>query len=963
MSETSTYDTPRSVGRTGLRSVYRAMSWEGLERTVLRLRVLGPTEVLGDDGPAKIGAGQPRTVLAALALSAGTTCTTDALIDAVWGESPPASASKLLQVYVSRLRKLLPAGIGIETRPTGYHRKVDPSAVDAVRFEREVGDGRAALEAGNPALAAAVLARALALWRGPAYADVRYAPFAEAEIERLERLRDFCVELRTDAQLDLGHHADVLAELRGRLIEDPANETLAARAILAAYRTSGAAEALEIFGRTEAALASELDTEPSPELIALRERVVRRDPSLELPPDAAGSSSHPLPEAPNRLVGRQRELAELRTLVGDPGVRLVSLTGAGGSGKTRLALEVARELGPTFANGSALVEMASLTDPSLVPATIAVALGVDPGADPMASLLRAVAGRELLLVLDTLEHLREATPELVRLLAGAPRLVILATTRVVLHASGEHVFPVHPLAEEDAVELFGERARAQDPAFSRAAETDALAATICRRLDGIPLAIELAAPRVRALGLKGLDERLASRLTVLTGGPRDLPARQQTLQDTIAWSVRLLEPAHVDAFAALAVFAGGCSMEAARRVADADDEAMITLVDHSLVQAYDHAGERRFRMLDTVREFASERQGERRDAINSALVSWMADLVAGLSIGFRGPPRAEALDRLEVEVDNLRTALLLARDDPEPDRELAIAGGIGLFWRARGHLAEGRAVYEGIVERRGLVPTTYGIRVARRAATLAWSTGDLDRAAALAEAALDAANRIDDAEGQSHGHNLLGALAALRGDLEAAVPHLQEAIERSQADTDLESAYTSRLNLGVVYRDMGRLDEAREHFQAVLEYRAGEGQSLGFGMAQLNLGELEYQAVDLSASEAHFGAAASAFEAFGDRVRFANALQGLAAVEARTGRAESAARRLGQAATMIQDVGWSVGWSGDGPNLVAEAAAAAREALGDETFDRLSAEGAAQEGPTLDGARVVNDGSERQGRS
>lgn len=905
------------------------------------LRVLGPIELLGPDGPRVVGATKQRTLLAALAIRRGSAWPAEMLIDALWGETPPVSASKLLQVYVSQLRRLLPDDVRIETHGGAYRLVVADPDLDAAVFERHVEQGRRAQRAGNPGLAASRLRRAIAQWRGPAYADVRYEEFAVDEIERLEALRELAIEARIDADLQLGRHAEVLGELRGMLAADPTRESIAAAAMIAAFRSTGSAEALEIFGTVREALLRELGAEPGPELTDLRSRIERRDPGLHLPA-AAGPDSRlvsPLPAPPNELLGRERELAELRALVLRPDVRLVSLTGAGGSGKSRLGLELARQLAESFANGVIVIELASLGDAELVPATIARAAGLEPGADPAGSLTGALAGQELLLVLDNLEHLRAATPFLVRLLAAAPDVVMLITSRVVLHASGEHVYPVAPLAERDARDLFVERTRGFDPSFTLEPGSEALVGSICRRLDCLPLAIELAAPRVRTLGLETLDRRLASRLTVLTGGPRDLPARQQTLREALEWSVRLLAPAHADVLARLAVFAGSGSGDAVRAVAGADDDALVELVDHSLVQAIDLGGEPRFRLLETVREFAYELLGERREDAESALTSWLVEFMDRVGLG-REVTHGEAMRRIDPELDNLRDALRHAAGDTDPRREVALVAALWPYWWVRGDLAEAKRVADDVLDRRGIVPSPAGVRVARAAATLAWSLGETNRVGALASRALDTAQAIGDVTEQIWSLNLLGMLANGQGDFAAGERHRKTAIALGEANGDLTLANMARLNLGVTYMEAGRLDEARAELQAVLEYRRPEGLSEGVGYAHLNLGDTEYAAADLEAAERHFLAAAEAFDEVGAKVRFANALQGLAAVEVRTGRAESAARRLGAAAAILAETGWA----GDGTALAEPASSAARDVLGSAEYERLFHEGAGTAG-------------------
>jgi predicted ATPase/DNA-binding SARP family transcriptional activator len=904
----------------------------------LLLRVLGPLEIAGEAGPVALAAPKLRALLAALTIRRGGMWTTDELMDALWGEQPPPSAPKLLQVYVSQLRRALPDGARIVTRGRAYGLELQPDQLDAAVFERLVAEGREASRASNPALTASILRRALGLWRGTAYADVRYEPWALEVAERLDRLRETALEDRATADLRLGRHAEVVGELRGLVAADPTRERLAELAMLAAHVAEGPAEALELFATVERALRAEFDAEPGPELRELRDRIIRRDPTLADTRATTDERPGALPLAPNALIGREREVADLRMML-DQGVRLLSLTGAGGSGKSRLALELAGQLAPAFANGAVLVELASLDDPELVPATIARTCGIDPGADAMAALTAGLAARETLLVLDNVEHLRRAAVGIARVLATAPRLVVVATTRVVLHVSGEHVYPVGPLAEAHAVDLFAERVRARDPGFVLDPTTRPTVESIVRRVDGLPLAIELAAARAPMLGLRTLDERLASRLTVLVGGPRDLPARQQTLRETLAWSVQLLEPEHADVLAALAVFPGGCSMDAAAAVAGADDEALGTLVDHHLIQAGDVDGERRFRLLETVREYAYERLGDRRPAVESALASWMVGIVEAIDLPGLGPPRASVFRRLDVELDNLRDALRFAARDAFPDRELTIAAGVWHYWYHRGHLAEGHALYEGILERRGIVPTRWGIRVARAAASFAWALGDRARTHLLGEQVLAAASALGDPVEQSAAHNLLGVLLTGEEDLEGATTHLLEAIRVAVAGGDVEAASMPRLNLGVAYMNSGKLDDARVEFQTLLEFRRLEGVTEGVGLAHTNLGEVELAADDLAAAEGHFVAAAEVFRGIGFKVRLAGSLQGIAAVEVRTGRAEAAARRLGRAAVLLSETGWSQ----DGVALGEPTIAAAREALGDEMFERLFAEGAREE--------------------
>ena len=571
----------------------------------VEVHVLGALEVVGENGSAALPAAKHRRLLAALVLTHGSTASSDLLIDAVWGEAPPASARKLLQVYVSQLRKVLPDGVLIVTRSPGYALELPDGAVDATRFEQLVGEASQALEDENPALAASLAERALSLWRGRAYAELAYDDVAREESQRLEELRLAATELRLRAKLDLGADSEVRGELLALADAHPLRETVQQLAMLALYRAGRQTEALDLFAATRRRLHDELGLEPGPQLRALQRRILEQSADLErtVGPEIRAD---PLPEPPNPLVGRVQELERLRRLLRDGTSRLIVLTGAGGSGKTRLAIEIAREAGSSYANGAALVELAPVQDHTLVVPTIAYALGIAeaPGEPLLETLAYALRGRELLLLLDNAEHVRAAAPAFAELVSRAPRLTVLVTSRAVLHVSGEHVVPVGPLDADDARELFVRRARAIDPGFELEEGGERAVREICRRLDGLPLALELAAARARVLDPRALLDRLSSRLTLLTAGPRDLPARQQTLRETIAWSTNLLSEHEQNVFAALAVFPAGATLDAAEAVCGADLDVLATLVDHHLIRRGGDDRESRFGQLETIREYA-----------------------------------------------------------------------------------------------------------------------------------------------------------------------------------------------------------------------------------------------------------------------------------------------------------------------------------------------------------------------
>jgi DNA-binding SARP family transcriptional activator len=507
----------------------------------VELRVLGPVEVVGGRGTLRLQGGKQRRLLAALAVRAGETVLTDSLTDAVWSEAPPRSAAKLVQVYVSQLRKLLVEGARIETRGGGYALVLGRDSLDAARFERLLAEGTTLLGEANAALAISLFERALSLWRGPAYGELAYEEFARAEAERLGELRTVAVEERFEAGLALGRHVELLPELRAAVAAQPMRERLYAQTMLALYRCGRQTEALELYATVRRRLRDELGLEPGNELRALQRRILRHDASLDIVrPEQAWRVELPAPVNP--LLGRERELAELSELLARDDVRLLVLTGAGGSGKTRLALELAREVTDSFANGAAFVELAPLRDPALLLDTILRPLPVDCIAEEeqLETLMRFLAPRELLLVLDNAEHLHDAMVIIRELLARAPRLTVLVTSRAVLHLSGEHVYPVQPLAEDAAFALFAARAQQAGTRLEPDASDEQAIRAICARLDCLPLAIELAAARAPSLAPPELLARPDPRLPLLTGGPRDLPARQQTLLATLQWSFDLL---------------------------------------------------------------------------------------------------------------------------------------------------------------------------------------------------------------------------------------------------------------------------------------------------------------------------------------------------------------------------------------------------------------------------------------
>jgi predicted ATPase/DNA-binding SARP family transcriptional activator len=703
----------------------------------VRYSILGPTRAHRDDGTAvPLGGARLRALLAALALRPGRAVPAETLIDEVWDGDPPADAAGALQALVARLRRALghdAVGLG----EGGYRLRAVGADVDLHRFERLVADGGRALSDGDPAKAAALLADALAAWGGPPLADL---PGRTGYAARYDVLHDDAVRLRLTAELELGRAERILPELAAICAGQPLNEplqTLHIRALRDAGRT---ADALDVYGTVRAAIAERLGVEPGPALRALYGELLDADHGPVRPPGrvaaygAGGPDGGPDggggggagPGAPaaaaertsgnlrarlTSFVGRE---AELRALGADLGTaRLVTLIGPGGSGKTRLSQEAAERCAGRWPDGVWLAELAPVADGATVPEALLNALGlreiaIHAGADktvlagereqdPVRVLTDFCTGRRLLLVLDNCEHIIEACATLAELLlVRCPGVTVLATSREPLNVPGELVRPVDPLPREPALRLLADRGAAARPGFD-VAEDPAACAEICRRLDGLPLAIELAAARLRSMTPRQIAGRLDDRFRLLTAGSRTVLPRQQTLWAVVDWSWELLEEAERAVLRRLSVFSGGCDLTAAEQVCSADgvepaDVAAVlgSLVDKSLVLA-DLGGETaRYRMLETIGEYAAKRLEEsgERAATCARHVAYFREYARTADPYLRGPQQVRWLDRFEREHDNLRAALRRAVDAGDEPEALQLALSCVWFWLLRNYRTE-----------------------------------------------------------------------------------------------------------------------------------------------------------------------------------------------------------------------------------------------------------------------------------
>ncbi|MFF2024861.1 BTAD domain-containing putative transcriptional regulator [Streptomyces sp. NPDC058171] len=689
----------------------------------MHYRILGPTQALSADGTVlPVGGARLRALLTSLALRPDRTVPVSLLIDDVWGADPPADATGALQALVGRLRR----GLGADTVASadgGYRLRVDADRVDLHRFERLASEGARALTEGDPGKAVELLDPALDLWRGPALADL---PDRTADATRLSALRLAARRDRLAAVVALGDAPAALPELTALCAEQPLDEPLQALRIRALRDSGRAAQALDAYGAVRAELAERLGSDPGPELLALHQELLRtaappaptgRPPATPAPtpvtpapaPSSPAPGSDPAAPRPGNLparltsfVGRTPDIDAIRDDLRR--ARLITLLGPGGAGKTRLSWEAAESVAADFPDGTWLVELAPVEDPDDVPEAVLTALGAretvlrgagaeemravteqhHPGA-PLRRLAEYCRSRRLLLVLDNCEHVIGAAARLAaQVLAHCPAVTVLATSREPLAVPGEFVRPVEPLPEPFALRLFADRGAAARPGF-RTADDPAAAAEICRRLDGLPLAIELAAARLRMLTPRQIADRLDDRFRLLTGGARTVLPRQQTLRAVVDWSWELLDAEERTVLRRLAVFAGGWDLAAAEAVGGpAALDVLGSLVDKSLVVAGTGPdATMRYRLLETVAEYAAERldeAGERAAAERAHLVHYR-ELARTTDPLLRGAGQLAAIQRLTTEYENLRTALrhaVAARDEQEA---LCLVLSLAWFWQ------------------------------------------------------------------------------------------------------------------------------------------------------------------------------------------------------------------------------------------------------------------------------------------
>ncbi|MFE3446577.1 BTAD domain-containing putative transcriptional regulator [Nocardia sp. NPDC059180] len=814
----------------------------------MQIGILGPLEVRTESGGSiEVPGARLRALLIALALEPGRAVSKAKLVDWIWGEQPPADAANALQALVSRLRRVLPDG-SLDVQPGGYRLAVHPGAVDAVRFDQLLDSARG----GDDAYQARLLREALALWRGAPMPDLGDSADVDAVITRFDGLRLAAMEDLYEAEIRLGRGGELVAELTDLVAQHPLRERLVAALMRALGAAGRGAEALTVYQRAREALADELGVDPSPELSTLHVALLRGEVGAR-PEERTTNLRAEL----TSFVGKSADIAVVRELL--VAHRLTTVTGPGGSGKTRLAVEAARTMLGDLPDGAWLVELAGadgtgdLAQPALAAFGLRDALlGGAPNAEPVDRLIAAIRDRETLLILDNCEHVIEAAAAFAhRVLGECTRLRILATSREPLGITGEALWPVAPLAlprtdtdadaihTSPAVALLRDRASAVRKDLGTDAAALATMARICRALDGIPLEIELAAARLRTMSLDQLADRLDDRFRLLTGGSRTAIPQHRTLRAVVDWSWELLSDAEKLVLRRLAVFAGGASLEAAEQVC-ADSgvveqwqvlELLTALTEKSLLQVTEDDSPR-FRMLETIKQYAAERLVESgdADAARRAHLAYFTGLAATAEPHLRRAEQLTWLAVLDAEHHNITAAMRGALARGEAAGAMRLAAAAGWYWWLGGHKGLGTELVVAAAELPGEVEDetralVYGLVVH----FVISGRNDEQHVADWIHKAYQAGL---DVEGSHPVLRLAAALERMLGRPDEYLP----AFEAVLTDDDPWVRALARLQLGKLRTLLGHAGpEADEYLaQALTEFRAlGDRWGMSFALTEL----------------------------------------------------------------------------------------------------------------------------------
>ncbi|MBW3612366.1 MAG: winged helix-turn-helix domain-containing protein [Chloroflexi bacterium] len=798
----------------------------------MRFTVLGELRVISR---SDIALSRPahRRLLSILLLETDRVLDTELLIDRFWSDEPPETARAALQTYVSQLRRLLGDGV-IVTSDSGYRLDLRGHHLDSQVFGALASAAGTALSAGAWHEVLNHAERALALWRGPAFAELQLDAFALPEITRLEELRLGLMEMRAEALLAMGRTEEALPDLERAVVEHPLRERLREHLMVARARLGRVSEALSTYHDLRREL-GDAGLEPGPRLRELEERILREDPVL-----VPSRVRNNLPQRLTTFVGRRSELEGLQQALTDS--RMVTLTGVGGTGKTRLAIELAQRLMPGYPDGVFMTSFAALSDPDLVATDAAEALGLRVERTSAEETLReSLRNRRVLVVLDNCEHLLAACARLVEvLLQSGPGVSVLATSREALRVPGETTYAVPPLATPpadgsggrdigafDAMRLFADRAALASRGFVLSDRNSGVVAEICRQLDGLPLAIELAAARVRSLAPEEIAARLEDRFRLLKDGGRTSPGRHKTLHAAIDWSYQLLTDDERALFTRLSVFAGGCTLEAAEAICSGDGldradvlDLLSRLVDKSLVVlSLTPAGTGRYRLLETIRQFAQGCLGEAEVAsVQRRHREWFSSLAHAADAHLDGSDQLALLDRLHDDRDNLQAALERSVRDGDRQQAAGLAEALAWYRVKQGHYRQGVDLMGMALEHLdpAAEPEREAALLVRRAGTR-YSMGDQ---AALADAER-ARSLLADAAPSAVKVRALTEFATLhlrinQRDAAKSISAAREAIVAARAIGDPLAESHALRELGVALSWAGQVDEGVERLREAL---------------------------------------------------------------------------------------------------------------------------------------------------
>ncbi|OLF19290.1 AfsR/SARP family transcriptional regulator [Actinophytocola xanthii] len=904
-----------------------------------RLRLLGPLDLTGPGGALRLSGSRQRAVLALLALRAPGVVSRSDLVDGLWGANPPRTAVKTLHSYLARVRQALAAvGLGelLVTREPGYALTLPPGCLDVTEFAEHLAAGRRAVQGGEPAAAAAELRAALALWRGDPLADCPVEDWGQAEVTRLREAAVGAEQTLAETELMLGEHGQVAGDLERLVVRHPLRERLWELLVVAHHRGGRPAEALRAYRRARAVLHDELGVDPGPGLRRLERALLAGDTELDPatapvavatrapagPPRPDPTPPPPLERHPAErtgLVGRQRELSEVLAALAVG--RLVTLTGPGGCGKTRLAVAAMDRIAET--REAVLVDLAPVRAPELVADAVATALHVpeQPGTDRAATLVEALADRAVLVVLDNCEHLVRAVAGLVeRLLVRCSGPAFLATSREALRVGGESVLVVPPLAAPDpdvprtlaelatydSVRLFLDRAAEHG---RPACEDDARhVAALCAALDGLPLAIELAAARTPVLTPAQIVRRLRDRfgLLDLATPAASSSGRHHALGAALAWSYELLSPEEAALFARLGVFVGGFSVDAAEAVATPGRplDALTALVARSLVRAGRDGAATRFTMLETIAAYAADRlaadpvaEAATRRAHAQFFLTCLEEAVLD--------PTGLRLPGLRADYGNLRAAMAWFAGARATDGtgELRMATAFGRYCRLQGHYREGRRWLEQAIARSARAPSDLRVGALTAAASLALAACDYPGAARHATEALELATAAENTGQVGRLLVLLGAVARERAEYVRALGYYRAAATAFRAGGDRAGAAFAVQFAGATSWQAGDLDAASHALSASLAVLCEQGDRRGAASSRAYLGAVALYRGDRGRARWLLDESLDAFGELEDKEGIAWSLNLLGLVEYEEGRHDEAGRMLETSLALHRELG------------------------------------------------------------